>query len=78
MKYKLYEIVIGRASRGWVIDAHLSVATHRQFSNEWPTVSNYGFGLKPTHNLFVAVVKFWWGLRKYIKELQAIPGKYEL
>jgi hypothetical protein len=78
MKYKIHSITFSEGSRGWCIDALLSVPTHRQFSNEHPSVSNYGFDLKPSNSIIISALKFWLKMRGYVKRLQSIPGDYDL
>ena len=77
-KYKVHELKIYHAQRGWGIEAFIGVQTRRQYTNENISVSNHGFLLKPSHSFFFSLFKFWKALRDHVAQLQSLSGEYEI
>ncbi len=79
MNYSITHLCISEASRGIIIEATVSVPTHRQYTNEVCDFENTGFKEhKATKSTLLALLRFWSGLRKRIKTLQSVTGDFDL
>jgi hypothetical protein len=73
-KIKVYEILFGKASKGWICDIAVSFYTHRQFTRETHIVR--GYGKLGVFGFTVSYVRAKRNIRKLRRKLQSLPGKH--
>jgi len=79
MNYRITHLNISEASRGLIIEVTVSIPTRRQYTNETHNFVNTEFNeIEATKSTLLALYRFWIVLRRRIKEMQNIPGKFGL
>ncbi len=79
MDYSIIHLHLSEASRGIIIEATVSVPTHRQFTNETHCFKNIDFhDYNATRSTLLALWYFWHGLRRRIRDLQRLKGDFDL
>jgi hypothetical protein len=76
--HKIEAISCGRASRGWIIMIEVRISTKRQCTMENHAFSNADMELKPSNSLFVSLIRMYFTVIKEIRELQKLPGVFEI